>query len=90
MVNTFELEDHHIEQVIQACVCLDRQDEAREEIEKAGSYYTDRWGQPRPHPAHKIEESNKVLFCRIIRDLNLDVEETKKVGRPPNSYARPL
>lgn len=85
-VKTFELEDHHIEQVIQAAQCLDRIAEAVAEIESQGSYFKDRFGQPKEHPAHKTERDNKILFNRILRELCLDIEPAGEPGRPPRLY----
>lgn len=86
VVSEFELEPHHVEQVIQAAQCLDRIDRAREEIDAHGPYFTDRFGQPKEHPAHKTERDNKILFNRILRELCLDIEEPKTPGRPPKLY----
>lgn len=87
MQESFVLDHHHIEQVVIAAQCLDRIDEAGEAITKEGSYYTDRFGQPKEHPAHKTERDNKALFLRILNTgLCLDIDEPKKPGRPPNAY----
>lgn len=75
----FELEDHHIKILMLACECLDRIKEARLQIEKDGAYHTDRFGQPKSHPALQIEKDNKIIFDRLIRELNLDIEPTKEL-----------
>ncbi|MBA7493145.1 hypothetical protein ES702_03700 [subsurface metagenome] len=76
----FELKDHHIKilNLKLACECLDRIEEARLQIEKDGAYHTDRFGQPKSHPALQIEKDNKIIFDRLIRELNLDIEPEKK------------
>lgn len=76
---------HHFELLAQACKCLDRVAEAREELDRVGSYYKDRWGTPHQHPALKGEQSNKILFARLMRELNLDIEQPEE-PRPPALY----
>jgi P27 family predicted phage terminase small subunit len=82
----YYLEDaHHLKLLEGACACLDRIDQARDEIETQGAFYMDRFNQPKEHPAHKTERDNKILFARQIRELNLDVEAPKE-SRPPALY----
>lgn len=84
VLNDFEIEDgHHLMLLENACQCLDRIDEAQAEIEKEGAYFTDRFGQPKEHPAHKTERDNKILFARLVRELNLDIEPPRE-SRPPS------
>ena len=85
ILREFEIsETHDLELLGEACGCVDRISEARAEIEKAGSFFKDRFGQPREHPAHKTERDNKILLCRILRELNLDIEPPE--SRPPGRY----
>ena len=87
ILNNYELEDHHLEILSQACHCLDRIEEARQKIEKDGDYILDRFGILKPHPALKTEEKNKVIFARLIRELGLDIEPgSGEIGRPPGLY----
>ena len=67
----YELESQHIKILIQAGETWDRLLQAREQIEKDGAYFTDRFGAPRCHPALSEERSNRVVFSRLIRELNL-------------------
>lgn len=67
----YELESQHIKILIQAAETWDRLLEAREQIEKDGAYYIDRFGSPHKHPALAEERSNRVVFSRLIRELNL-------------------
>jgi len=64
--------------------CLDRIFESEQEIERSGSYYIDRFGQPKEHPAHKTERDNKILLARLLRELRLDIEPPG--SRPPARY----
>lgn len=83
VINQYQLEDHHIKILILACECLDQIEEARIQIEKEGSYYINRFDEPRPHPALKEFKDNKIIFIRLIKQLDLEVEPKKEVGRPP-------
>jgi phage terminase small subunit len=87
ILNNYELEDHHLEILSQACHCLDRIEESRLQIKKDGDYILDRFGILKPHPALKTEEKNKVIFARLIRELGLDIEPgSNELGRPPGLY----
>jgi len=77
-------ETHDLQLLAEASACIDRVYESRAEIEKAGAFFRDRFGQPREHPAHKTERDNKILFARLLRELNLDIEIP--ANRPPKRY----
>jgi hypothetical protein len=59
----------------------DRAQQAREEIDRAGAYYTDRLGEPRAHPAVGVERDSQIRFARLVRELNL--EDAAPEPRPP-------
>ena len=81
----FEIsETHDLKLLAEAASCVDRITEARKEIDKSGSYFIDRWLQPKPHPAHAVENSNKVLLARLLRELNLDIAPPE--NRAPLRY----
>jgi len=80
--NEFELEDHNEKILILACECLDVIEEGRLKIEKEGAFYTNRFGEPRTHPAIKVIDNNKIIFLRLIKQLGLDLESERGVGRP--------
>ena len=84
-VEAFNLDAHHLKELEAACTSLDRIAEARAEVEKAGAYFTDRFGQPKEHPGMKVERDNKILFARLIRELGLDLEQPE-TPRPPSQY----
>ena len=72
VLNEFVLEDQHdLQRLAHAASCLDRIDAARQEIEKIGAYYVDRFGQPKEHPGQKTERDNKALFARLVREMGL-------------------
>lgn len=86
VISDYDLENHHLKILLLACECLDRINEAKEVIDKDGIIYYDSRGNPREHPAIKIESNNKVIFARLMRELCLDIEPPKEVGRPPRLY----
>ena len=77
-------ETHDLKLLAEASACIDRINDAREEINKSGAYFIDRWKQPKPHPAHGVEKDNKVLLARLLRELKLDIEPPE--NRPPSRY----
>jgi phage terminase small subunit len=84
VVSTWALEEHHLHLLASACYELDRAEEARLEIRRAGgAVFTDRWGQPKEHPARKVEREARVTFTRILRELNLSEDAAPEAARPP-------
>jgi hypothetical protein len=81
ILDTYELEDHHVKLLILAGECWDRITQARAEVKRKGTYYTDRWGCPKSHPALADERNNSILFARLLRELNLSEEPPE--SRPP-------
>lgn len=85
VLGEFEIFDYHQLRLLEgACQCWDRIIEARATIKKEGMYFTDRFGQPKEHPAHATERNNKILMSRLLREINLDVELPQ--SRPPGRY----
>lgn len=83
VLNDYDLEEsHHLKLLENASVCVDRIAQARRKIRKDGGFYKDRWGIPKEHPAQKSERENKILFARLVRELQLDIE-TPAENRPP-------
>jgi len=81
----FAVQDpHHLELLTQACRCLDRIEQARSEVATAGAYYQDRFFQPKPHPGLAVERDQRVLFCRLLREMALDIAPPE--SRPPARY----
>ena len=81
ILNDYELEDHHVKILIQAGETWDRIVLARERIKKDGAYFIDRFGCPKSHPALRDERENRIIFSRLIRELNLSEEAPDP--RPP-------
>ena len=83
VLNDYDLEEsHHLKLLESASVCVDRIAQARRHIRKHGAFLKDRFGQMKENPAGKVERENKILFSRLVRELNLDLE-TPPANRPP-------
>ena len=67
----------------QATLALHRAEQARAMLAKEGLVTRDRFDQPKPHPAAVIARDAEASFRAALRDLQLDVEPTRPVGRPP-------
>ena len=81
ILGDYELESHHVKILFTAAETWDRITQARERIEKEGAYFTDRWLCPKSHPALADERNGRVIFARLIRELNLSEENPD--ARPP-------
>lgn len=90
IVSDYELESHHLRLLTLAALAWDRAQQATEEIKATGAYVRDRYGCPKQHPALTIERDNRILFARMLRELDLDGEPLP-ASRPPllgrNRYA---
>src|SRR5512135_3749362 len=84
VVSTWTLDEHHLHLLTAAAGALDRAEEARQTLLKEGSYFTNRHGERRPHPALQCERDSKILFSRLIRELDLDGEAAPLAARPPS------
>jgi hypothetical protein len=78
---TWALECDKVKVLIQAAEQLDRIAQARRKVKRDGAYYTDRWGCPKSHPALADERNGRVVFSRLVRELNLT--EEPEGPRPP-------
>jgi P27 family predicted phage terminase small subunit len=83
VVETFDLEPHHVRLLTLAAEAWDRVQEAREMIATAGAYFNDRFGCPKAHPAVAVERDSRIGFARLLRELALDVEPPRDSSRPP-------
>lgn len=69
----------------QAALALHRAEQARDMLAREGLVTRDRFDQPKPHPACVIARDAEASFRSALRDLQLDVEPARPVGRPPGS-----
>jgi P27 family predicted phage terminase small subunit len=79
----YELEEHHARLLQMACEAWDQAQEARAALRKHGPTYNDRFGQPRSRPEVAIERDSRLAFCRILRELRLDIQPDDD-PRPPD------
>ena len=78
-------EGHDLERLFMACRCLDEIAESEKVVKEEGRFIEDRFNQKREHPAAKSIRDNKIIFCRIIRELALDIV-TPEDSRPRRQY----
>lgn len=78
-------QSHDLERLFQACGCLNEIFEAEKIVKAEGAFIEDRFRQKKEHPAMKQIRDNKNLFCRIVRELGLDIHEVGE-SRPPRQY----
>ena len=78
-------ETHDLERLFMAARCLDEVAEDEKTVKAEGRFIFDRFQQKREHPASKAIRDNKTLFCRIIRELGLDLA-TAQESRIPGRY----
>jgi P27 family predicted phage terminase small subunit len=65
------------------CEALMTAREAEATLEKEGAHVTDRFGQPRMHPATTTLRDARALMLTALRQLNLDViPKHEHAGRP--------
>lgn len=65
-----------------ACEAFDRMRAAQKLIAKDGMVAADRFGQQKPHPAVVIERDARGQMLAALKQLNLDLEPLKSIGRP--------
>lgn len=74
VVETYNLEPHHLKLLQAAAESWDAMQDAREALRKRGRVFTDRYGQPRARPEVGMERDAKIVFARLLRELALDVD----------------
>ena|SRR5205809_732263 len=85
----YSLEDHHRRLLTLACESWERAQQARQAIEEHGLTFTDKAGQPRARPEVAIERDSRVVFARLLRELDLEGEPLPDPRLPrPHSAKR--
>src|SRR5438046_7981086 len=83
VVESYELEEHHLRLLALAGESWDRCESAREVIDREGLTFVDRFGAPHARPEIAIERDSKIGFARLVRELDLDIDPPVSPGRPP-------
>jgi P27 family predicted phage terminase small subunit len=78
----YALEPHHRLILTGSAEAWDRKERARRTIKREGLFYTDRFGQPKAHPAADVERQALDQFRAMLRELGLDVAPPNET-RPP-------
>jgi phage terminase small subunit len=81
VLETYDLDPHHVRLLQAAAECWDRLQEAREAIRRDGAYVEGRYGL-RAHPAIAVERDSRIAFARLLREFDLDAEPGPD-PRPP-------
>jgi phage terminase small subunit len=80
VADRYELEEHHYRLLEMAATSWDRAEEARALVKRHGLTCEGRFGV-KLRPEVMVEEKNKLIFARLLRELNLS--ETPDDPRPP-------
>ena len=69
----------------QGMEAFDRAEKCRVSIDKVGLVVKDRFGAVRPHPLIACERDARAAYLQALKQLNLDVQSLKDIGRPPGT-----
>ena len=84
IVTEWQLDDPALLILGSALESFDRMRQAQAILDKEGVVISDRFGQPKQHPATLVERDAKSVMLRALKTLNLDMEPLHdKPGRPP-------
>jgi hypothetical protein len=84
VLETYEMQPHHLRLLQLAAESWDSSQMAREAIEQHGQTYVDRFGAPRLRPEVNVERDARLSYARLLRELDLDIEPPSDNGtRPP-------
>ena len=83
VLESYELEQHHVRLLTLAAEAWDRSVQAREALAEHGLTFDDRFGQPHSRPEVAIERDARLGFARLIRELDLDADPPASPSRPP-------
>lgn len=76
---------HDLKRLELAGGCLDEIADGEVELDADGLFIKNRYGMKVEHPAAKSIRENKIVFCRIVRELGLDLD-TGEGSRPRRQY----
>ena len=75
VAQTYEWNAEQLDLLKMAASCLDRIIESQKILKLSGSYFVDKAGATKMHPALKVELTNKTLFLKILKQLGLSENE---------------
>jgi phage terminase small subunit len=78
----YDLESHQLEILRLLCGCLDRLEVCRKQLKKDAVFIVNRFGEGKPNTALHEEREQKILFPRLSRELNLDIEIPESPRKP--------
>jgi len=86
--NQWQLDEHHKRLLVLAGASFDRALQAKSIVDAEGPVIEDRFGQKKNHPAVDVEKQASITFCRILREVGLDltVAEDSRPGMNPGGY----
>ncbi|WP_347349919.1 P27 family phage terminase small subunit [Mesorhizobium dulcispinae] len=84
VTENYELEGHHLRLLTLAAEAWDQAQTAREVLDRDGQTFSDRFGQPKERPEVSINNSARIAFARLTRELALDVDAPAD-SRPPRT-----
>ncbi len=86
ILRDYEVSDaHDLARLQVAAECADRCAEARGVIDRDGAYISDRFGGMKSHPALAVEKDSRALLLRAIREMGVDLVESRP-SRPPSTW----
>jgi phage terminase small subunit len=82
MTETWAFGPDEIEVLSQAASQIDRIEQARAHISEHGPLTANRYGNLIANPAVELERKASETFARLVRQLKLEREPKRRVGRP--------
>jgi P27 family predicted phage terminase small subunit len=81
VVSEHALDGHRQHLLRLACESWDLANKAREALAEHGLTYTTVDGAPKSRPEAAIARDNRVIFARLVRDLQLDPPQQNKIDK---------
>ena len=74
VLEVYDLLDFEITQLEQACLLLDRAEQAAELLDRDGLILTGPRGASAAHPLLRVERQSRIAFIQAVKALHLDIE----------------
>jgi P27 family predicted phage terminase small subunit len=82
IVESYDLEPHHVEILTAAAEAWDRKEEARKLIAEEGLVIRNRSSVPMSHPAVQVEDASAIRMAHLIKQIGLDAIPAEDVRVP--------